>query len=233
MGSIVRKHIETEGVDMQLIVSASAPDEILDYLKEHPDKRGLYFLDVDLQHEINGIELGTKIREIDQLAKIVFTTTHAELAYLTFQHKINAMDYIVKESLDDVETRTIECICAAYNRYMEEKSELMRYFNVNANGEIWSIPHDDILFFETDLEVEKRVVLHTENGELGFRCTLREVAKLVPEFYNCHRSFLVNLSKIVRVDRAMKEVEMMNGAHVLVATKKMPELVKMIEARFP
>jgi len=230
--AIVSKHIAAEDCDIELILSSGDPTEVLEYLKTHPDKRGLYFLDIDLQHhEMDGFDLAIKIRETDPYAKIVFITTHSELAYLTYEHKLNAMNFIVKERPEDVETRTIECILAAYKRYLEEKSELIRYFTVDANGEVWSIPYDDILFFETNSKVRNKIILHTEYSEIDFRGTLSEIEQLIPEFYRCHKSYLVNLKKIDRIDKGTKEAVIVNEGRVHIAERKMPELVGLIGDR--
>jgi len=231
MESIITKHIATADVQMELIVSASGPEEVLEYLKKHPDKRGLYFLDVDLQHEIDGITLGVEIRKTDSLAKIVFVTTHEELAYLTFKQKVEAMDYIVKDRPEDVETRTLECVLEAYKRYLQEKDTEPKYFTVNTQGALWSILHDDILFFETHPRITERMILHMEDNEVDFRGIISKIESLVPEFYRCHRSFLVNPSKIARVDKVMKEAVMVDGSRVHVAAKKVSELVGMVGDR--
>ena len=230
--TIVSRHIATEDVEMELILSTGNPMDVLDYLKVHPDKRGLYFLDIDLQHnEIDGMKLAIAIRKTDPFAKIVFITTHSELAYLTYQHKLRAMNFIVKERPEDVETRTIECLLAAYKRYLEEKSEQMRYFKIDANGEVWSIPHDDILFFETNSKVRHRIILHTEDSKLDFRGVLSEIEQQVPELYRCHKSYLLNISKIAYVDKMTREAVMENGERVHIAEKKMAELGRLIGER--
>jgi len=226
IASIVTKHISTEEAEMELVLSSGNPTEVLTYLEKHPDKRGLYFLDIDLQDdEINGIDLGVKIMEVDPYAKIVFITTHSELAHLTYEYRIGAMDFIVKNRPEGIERRTIECLLAAYKRYLEEKSELMKYFKVDANGEVWSIPHDDILFFETHSRIRHRIILHTETGKMEFRGFLSEVEKLVPEFYRCHKSYLLNVKKITYIDKLTKEAVMPNEKRVHIAVKKMSELV--------
>jgi len=94
MESIVRKHIATEDVEMELVLSPACPADVLGYVGKHPDTNGLYFLDIGLQHEMNGIKLATKNREIDTNATIVFVTTHEELSHLVFRYKIEALDYI-------------------------------------------------------------------------------------------------------------------------------------------
>ena len=228
--SVVRKYIAATNCETELTLSSGNPADVLDYLKAHPDQRGLYFLDIDLQHdEMDGIALGAKIRELDPFAKIVFITTHAELAHLTFKHKISAMDYIVKERPEEVGARVAACISAAYKRYLKEKSEQMAYFTVDANGEVWRIPHDDILFFETHPSIHHKILLYTENSKTDFRGFLKEIEKLVPALYRCHKSFLVNPSKITRIDRSTREAEMVNGKRIPIAEKKMSDLLKIIE----
>jgi len=229
MESAISKYIAAEDYEIKLSLSSGDPTQVLAYTKAHPDRRGLYFLDIDLQHnQMDGIELGSKIREADPLAKIVFITTHSELAYLTFQHKINAQDYIVKDRPQDIRTRVSECITEAYKLYLKEKHEQMKYFKVDANGEIWNIPHDDILFFETHVSIRHRVILHTENDKIDFRGFLGEIETLIPEFYRCHKSYLLNASKISYIDKLAKEAVMINGMRVHIARKKMPKLAEII-----
>ena len=227
--SVVRKYIAAEDVEMELIVSTGDPIDVLDYLKAHPDSCGLYLLDIDLQHnEIDGMKLGTIIREADPLAKIVFITTYSELAYLTFRYKLQAMDFIVKGSPGDIEARVIACIEAAYERYLEKQDEPTRYFQIDAGGEFWNIPYDEILFFETNLKVRHRIILHTENSKIDFRGVLSEIEQLVPGLYRSHKSFLLNISKIAYLDKSAREAVMVNGAHVHIAEKKMSELMRIM-----
>ena len=230
--SVVKEHTARYENEMKLAISSSDPTQLLAYTNAHPDTGGLYFLDIDLQHdEINGIQLGARIKEIDPLAKIVFVTTYSELAHLTFKHKINALDYIVKDKKEDIKKRIHECIKEAYERYLQEKQDQMKYFKVDASGEIWSIPYDDILFFETHVKIRHRVVIHTGNGKIDFRGFLSEIEILVPEFYRSHKSYLLNVEKISYIDKLTKEAVMPNGMRVLIAQRKMAGLVGIIGER--
>ena len=228
MESIITQHIRTEDVDMELILSTGNPLDILDYLEQHPDLRGLYFLDVDLRHEIDGITLGTKIRQIDPFAKIVFVTTHEELAYLTFRQKVNAMDYIIKNCPDEIRARMIECCLAAQKQYLEENSKDVKFYRVNTNGVITNVPYHDILFFESHPKVRKRMFLRTVDGKFDFRGILKDVEEQIPEFYRCHLSYLVNPDKVVEIDRAKRTALFPNGQLVFVAKDKLTTLAKLI-----
>ena len=226
MEHVIKEHIATKNSEIKLVLSASDPTQVLAYIKAHPNKRGLYFLDIDLQHDkINGIELGAKIRETDPFAKIIFATAYSELAYLTFKYKIGALDYIVKDKPENIQTRIRECINIAHEHYLQEEQEQMKYFKIEANSEIWTIPYDDILFFETHADIRHRVVLHKENSKIDFRGFLSEIEKLIPDFYRCHKSYLLNVSKINYIDKLTREAVMTSGKRVLIAKKKMPKLV--------
>ena len=228
--SVVNGHIATEDCDIELTLSTGNLTEILDFLKDHPDKKGLYFLDVDLQHDImNGIELGARVREADPLAKIVFVTTHNELAYLTFTHKVEAMDYIIKERPEDVELRVIECILIAYKQYLEEQDAQQKEFQFEIGGRLWRIPHDEILFFETDPGKKNKAFLHKKHEQIGLRNSMNNIAAAVPEFYRCHQSFLVNPKHIRGVDKISNEIKLSNGETIPFAPKKAVELTNMIK----
>lgn len=94
---IIDNILVIENYDMKLELATANPKDILDNIKES-DGASVYFLDVDLKSDINGIQLAEKIREYDPSGFIIFITTHAEMSYLTFMYKIEAMDYIIKDN---------------------------------------------------------------------------------------------------------------------------------------
>jgi len=106
--NIIENIIIIENYDMDLQLSTEDPFEIINYLKSN-NTSGLYFLDVDLHSDINGIQLAEKIREYDPRGFIVFITTHAEMSYLTFLYKVEAMDYIIKDNYNNIQQRISEC----------------------------------------------------------------------------------------------------------------------------
>jgi len=221
--------IAKERTKMKLTVSTSNPTDVLAYLKKHPSRRSLYFLDVDLQHEIDGITLGAKIREADPLATIVFVTAHEEMSHLTFKQKVQALDYIIKDKPSEIETRMLECAAVAHKRHMEGKNISPKFFTVNTHGAHLNILLDDILYFEPHPRTSERMILHTAESDIDFRGLISKVTTQVPDFYRCHKSFLVNPKKIARVDRAMNQAIMTDGSCVYVATRKMAELIRIME----
>jgi len=228
--TIVRNRIMIEELDMELVLSTVDPVEILDYLKEKPETVGLYFLDVDLKHKISGIALASEIRELSDLAKIVFVTTHSELTYLTFVHKIEAMDYIIKDRPEEIERKVQDCIQVAYKRYLNDQSPEKSIYKVKIEDRILAIPYDEIMFIESS-DVAHKLVLHQKNAQLEYYGSLKKIEEEIPHFFRCHRSYLINLENIKELDQSTKEVEMINGELCLVSTRNMKKLVSLLKNR--
>ena len=228
MEDAIFSHIALNDYDMQIVLSTDSPTGLLEYITAHPQQNGLYFLDIALQHKINGMALAQKIRASDPTGRIVFVTSHAELSFLTFQHRIEAMDYIIKDSKDHVVTRVRECVDIAYHRFQQvmRKTE---YFQVKSSMGIQRIPIADILFFEAHY-VPHKIILNTQNKRIEFRGSLKEIASVSPDFFPCHKSFVVNTKNIVRLHRLdhIGEAEMINGAIVPVGKTHIASLSKML-----
>ena len=84
---IITNHIMINDFDMALTVATGTAQTLLDYVDAHTDIEGLYFLDIEYSgQQLNGLELASKIRDHDVNAKIVFVSTHAEMAFLTVSY---------------------------------------------------------------------------------------------------------------------------------------------------
>ncbi len=116
----IKDIIMIENFDMEIVLATSKPEDIISHLKKNKIS-GLYFLDVDLNSNINGIKLAEIIREYDPRGFIVFVTTHAEMSYLTFIYKVEAMDYIIKDTIENVKQRIHECILNAQKSILQSQ----------------------------------------------------------------------------------------------------------------
>ena len=227
MRSIVKDYIALKDYDAALVLSASDPIEVLSYLENYLQENSLYILDVDLQHKINGIALAAKIRELDTYGPIIFVTIHAEMSYLTFQYKIAAMDYIIKDVPEGIKLKIEECIELAYRRYLDDnipkKAEM---YQIKVGSQVRNIPLNDILFFESHLKTAGKIILRTRNSRLEQYGTLRDVENIGTQFYRCHNSFVVNLINIQSIEKSTLEIKMQGGSTIFAASRKMTELLK-------
>jgi two-component system response regulator AgrA len=195
-----------ENLDMEIALETASPYNIIDYLKKTP-VNGLYFLDLDLQCEMNGIALAEEIRKYDPRGFIVFVTADAHSHMLTFKYKIEAMDYIVKNAVDQNE-RICACIRNAQAKHEANPAVQRRFvFKLSkdagtlAKGSQIVMDYHDILYIETSRDTPHNLVVHTAAGRREFRGKLSDAVKsLDGRFIKCHRSVIVNADKIAAVD---------------------------------
>lgn len=186
---------------------------------------GLYFLDIDLgQPDMNGFELAQEIRKFDPRGFIIFITTHAELSYMTFTYKVEALDYIIKDDIDLLHDRVLACMKQAEERISNDQ-DMQKYFTFKVSDK--KIIHellDDILFFETAPTIHK-VILHGKNRQVEFYGKLKNIEKMLDEsFYRCHRSYIVNKKNIHELDTTKGVVKMSNGENCYASSKLIKSL---------
>lgn len=112
----VNNYINIENLHMTINMSVANPQEIIEYIK-HNKTTGLYFLDIDLQAKINGIELADEIRKYDKRGAIVFITKQAELLPITMKYGVEAMGFVVKcDNFDEMKEEIVTNIKRAQVR---------------------------------------------------------------------------------------------------------------------
>jgi len=220
---IVQDIILIENYDIELDLVTSDPNELINYI-DNNDLSGLYFLDIDLKSEINGIELATKIRKYDPRGFIVFITTHAEMSYLTFIYKVEAMDYIIKDNYNNIKERIQQCIADAHTKYSAKSTELQKIFTIKSDDKIINIEYRKILFFETSPTIHK-VIVHAVDRQIEFYAKMKEIEeKLDDRFYRCHKSFIVNKDNIKEINVNDRYIYMINGEQCLISIRLMKGL---------
>ena len=197
-------------LDATVALASADPYEILAYYKTVKNL-SLFFLDIDLGAEINGIELANRIRKQDDKAAIVFLTTHSELALLTLQYKIEALDFIIKGNSADVKKKIAECISIVYKRYTGEDKADSKKIMVTVGDKIIPLDMDDIIYVETTAGHKLR--LHTKNRSLDFNGELKGIEEQLDErFIRCHKSYVINKDKIASINKKDNTVTMTNNS---------------------
>ena len=221
---IINNIIMIENYDMSLQMSSENPYDIINFIKEN-DTTGIYFLDVDLHSDINGIQLAEKIRKYDPRGFIIFVTTHAEMSYLTFLYKVEAMDYIIKDNSKNIHQRISDCIKNANAKYSSKVSNLQKVFSFKANDKVINVDFNEIIFFETSSTIHK-VILHCENRQIEFYSKMKDIEKKLDDrFCRCHNSFLINKDKIKEIDKKNRVVYMINNEECFVSIRGIKKLL--------
>ena len=201
--------IFVENYDMKVVCSAAGARELLDAVED--EKRGIYFLDVELKDgEWDGFRLGQELRRRDPHGTLVYITSYGDLAWRTFQYHLEAFDYIVKEP-ERIGSSVSQCLGEIHTRLLEERRDPAEMFTMRSGETVHHIPLRDILFFET-AAIPHHVLLHTSNSRMDFLGSLNELElKLGDRFIRTHRAYLVAADKIEAVD--LKHNKLWAGGH--------------------
>lgn len=215
---IIENALLIENLDIKLELSTDNPYEIIERV-EAINERGIYFFDVDLNTDINGIQLAEKVRELDPRGFIIFITTHAEMSLLTFTYRIEAMDYIIKDKPSEVRNRVHQCILNANERHISENKETSKVFIIKSEDKIINVEYANILFFETSDTIHK-VKLHAINRQVEFYAKMKDIETMLDDtFVRCHNSYIVNKNNIKEIDKSNRIVHMINGQSCLCSTR--------------
>ena len=208
-----------EELDMRLALDAADPYELLEKVRASQNT-GIYFLDIDLGSDMNGMKLAQQIRLSDPRGFIIFVTAHAELSYMTFQYRVEAMDFVLKDNPAEAKVKIRECLLNALERYTLQTNKIHKVYTVEAGGRKICVDYDDILFFETSGNIHK-LILHAKDRQIEFSGTMKELSgTLGSDFVRCHRSFLVNKKNIREADAKNRIVYFTNGETCLMSTRK-------------
>lgn len=206
---IIENYAMIEDNGMKVVLATTNPDEILSFLKN--EKADCYFLDVDLNHELTGIALGSRIREKDPIASLIYITTHAEMSYLTFIYKLAALDFIIKDDLETLKGKVLSTLKEAYQRYLKiGEQDNIQKLQIKTTGRTYNIDFQNIYFFEASPDSHK-IILHLENEHIEFYGRLKTYESLHKDFYRCHKSFIVNKTKIKNIESKERIVYLENG----------------------
>jgi len=205
--SCIEKLILIDELELKLEMSVSDPGEIINFI-ENKQVDGLYFLDIELDHGQNGINVARTIRKHDPMGTIAFITAHPNYRELTFKYNVEAVDYIQKGNEDELRERIKACVYRARQKYAKRHDGSRYNFKLPKGTDV-SCNYEDILFFETDPSVSHRVILHTKRMQYVYYYTLDKVLKELPKnmFFRCHRSFIVNLCNLTETCKT----ELMQG----------------------
>jgi two-component system LytT family response regulator len=173
------------------------------------DKPDLIFLDIQLP-KLNGFEL---LELLEHNPQIIFTTAYDEHAVAAFER--NATDYLLKPFSKERFAKAIDKALdinrnmVTPNKPSDNFSELTRDLPLNRivvkdSKGINVIPINDIRYFEAQ---DDYVMIYTQKARFLKKQTLKNLEeRLTSElFIRVHRSYIVNISEITKIEPYEKE----------------------------
>jgi len=212
--------IDSSNYDISIEMNTQFPDKIIAILP-FQKTTGLYFLDINLNCEIDTYKLASIIRKYDPRAFIVIVTCDMDSQSLVYRHAVEAMDYIIKGT-HDFNERIKMCINNAYERYVaytditKMKIKLMEDTVTNyallSKGSIVHVAIYDVIYIESFSTKKHYIYFHTQDCKYLARKRLKDVEKILgTSFVRCHRSCLVNMQMISSIDPKKMKIYLSNG----------------------
>ena len=153
-------------------------------------------LDIDLGNDcLNGMELARKIREKDKRVKIIFITALAE--YMSQGYDVNAFHFLIKP-ID------AHKLAQVLDRALEKTEKQESYLLLEDENQTQLIPVSRILYVEAFSH--SSVLYLYEDGKVRFiekKMGMKEIESRLSQqdFFRCHRSYLVSLMHIRRIQK--------------------------------
>lgn len=205
------------------------PEKLLTLFRKEPSGLNIFILDIDFHNStMNGLMLAQKIKEIDLHAYIIFVTSHAELSFLTFEYRIGAIDYIIKDTHEGWSLKIIDCLKTIENRLKRASEHKESNIVLETSNEIKRLSLNDILFFESSKTQKLSVTTLTGHYTINKKTLKSLEEELEPDFWRCHRSYLINKSFIVATDKVENNIILKNDYILPIAIRKKAELKKIL-----
>lgn len=226
--SYIKNSIKNNRYDCKIVKVTHNPMEVVEFAKAHTEDTNVYFLDVDLNSDINGIEAARLIREVDINCYFIFITGHIELSMMTFQYKLKALDYLNKGDFPRLKVKIDECIKVVYEEYLkinDTNKAIGQIISIKSGSRHFNIQVRDILYFETI--ADHKIKVHTITNNIEYYGLMKDIIKLSEDdFYRVHKSYIVNLKHMSEVNYKDMYVRMDNGDYCNLARNYAKGLAK-------
>lgn len=219
--TILEEHITTNHFNSKIALITSKPDEVINYIYSNSEIT-IYYLDIKLCDTLSGLDVASTIRQKDHMSPIVFITNYGETMPLTYEYKLEALDFIVKGNLKITKKKICESLDYIESRQQKGYSQCLNIKNKQKN---FSIPFDEICYIES-IKSSHKLMLYYDSGMITFYALLKEIEKKLDDrFIRCHKSIIINKDKIINVDKKHHTVELIND-YQCVYSPRCKEIIK-------
>lgn len=226
--SNIDAEIKQNNYKMAVSLATISPADILSQAKVSASKINMYFLDVDLNDSINGIELARQIRQFDPRAFIVIVTAYNEYMPLTLSYMIEPLAYILKGDTATMKSQIKDCLKLASDRYASTIGEKIGtdYFSINLKNRSININTND-LYYITVSSIPHTLEICTKTKLTQARGSLNDMTSKLPDcFVKISRETIININHIKSFDIENRAITLRNDSLFHVSIRKFNELKK-------
>ena len=202
--------------NMEATVSfqSTNPTEILDFANSN--NIDVFVLDIQLKSNMSGLELAEKIREFNKDSYIIFTTGHLEYSLLAY--KLKTFDYIAKPiTLERLE----ETILRLLN---DVQGQPKKYIKIDSKNTL--VDENEILYIKRE---GMKLIYHTCSKDYEAYSSFAKMEPILPKnFFRCHKSFIVNLNKIIHVEPVSNTIYFEGNSFCEIGPKYKREILEVL-----
>jgi len=172
--ALIKKYNPTFSIDV-----FHNPIKLIEFLSK--SNYHLFILDIEFP-DSSGLEIASRIRELNAQVPIVFITSFDSYAMEVF--KLHTFDYILKPLNEEKLFPVLDKVIKYLN--IDEKHFVFQFNKVN-----YTLPLQEIVFFEKNM---RKVLIHTLEEDYTVIMTTRDLlANLDDNFVRVHNSYVINI----------------------------------------
>ncbi|KGX85132.1 LytR/AlgR family response regulator transcription factor [Pontibacillus litoralis] len=198
---LLRQMIEKMAADsFEVVGEAEDGEEMIEKVfKYQPD---LVMCDIEMPKR-KGIEAVTELQKTRPSLKYIFTTAYESFAVQAFD--LNAVDYILKpiemSRLMLALERAKDVLGKKQSKGQQTGANMQR-LPIRFNRSLYYVQVEDILFIEKS---DRKSIIHTPTAQYSSSETLEYYLDFLDEhFVQSHRSFIINLARVNRIQASGK-----------------------------
>ena len=180
--------------DLNLLASYTDSITAINAIKEQ--KPDCLFLDIQMPN-IDGMELAHSLPEETH---VVFTTAFKEYAYESYE--VNAVDFLLKPVRYNKFLTAVEKVKKLFTPKAEAQTQHPNTVFIRVDGEWQSISIDSIIYVN-GMKDYVMFFLDNQPKPLITHLTMKAVEEMLPKsrFLRVHRSYIISVDKIRKIDR--------------------------------
>jgi len=220
--------IEDESEDMDLMKSLLVSFDMIEVIATARDiengvatisihKPELIFLDINLYGR-NSFEILDIIKNFNLDPKVIFTTAYNN--YMNIAFKYSAFDYLLKpidrnELKETIERFTNNFEQTGFNESYEKFNSVKKKLIFNTVEGFEVIAPNDIVYLGTVKNQSYTEIFLTNSSRVVVTKSIGEIESVLPEeyFFKIHRSFILNLNYVKKVNRILGKCFLQSGEY--------------------
>lgn len=190
------KFFLNEESNIKLLAEFESPIDCLNFLEKN--SADVIFLDINMP-DMNGVSLGKIITKMYPDMKIIFITAYKDYAVDAFE--IKAFDYLLKPYSENRIRSLLKSLVSSEKENINLiKNNALKKITVNIDERLYVISLNDIDYIEAS---EKETLIFANQKKYVSKTKISKWEETLKgyNFYRCHRSYIVNIDKIVEIEQ--------------------------------